>query len=180
MSIISRRHSWSRSSLNNSNSDLARPSEFRNRSRRIRPLTPPGDGTFFGRFTRRNRIAPIDVSDVFVQDPVTFASASVKDGSEKSEKNIPVAENLNAVEETDMASPLNMRVAEVVKVDNSCCLPGIFSSNCRICPQEAPEVPIRMGKFAGRRLRKRHSAKKRGTKKLKKRHHTRRQKSRKN
>ena len=176
MSNIYRRHSWSRGSFNRSNSDLTRPTDFRNRSRRIRPPTPPGNEAFFGRFTRRNKIVPVDVSDVFVQDPVTFAAASVKDGSEKSEKNLPVAENLNAVEEADMASPLNMRVAEVVNVDNSCCLPGIFSSNCRICPQEAQEVPVRMGKFAGRRLRKRHLAKKRGTKKLKKKHHTRRQK----
>ena len=40
-----------------------------------------------------------------------------------------------------------------------------------------PEVPAHVVKVTERRLRKRHSAKKRGTKKLKKRHHTRRRKS---
>jgi hypothetical protein len=100
MSINNRRNSWPRGSLNVRDYDHERAVEFNNRSRNIRRQTPPGNGTFFGRFTRRNRIAPVDdVSDIFVQDPVTFAPASVKDGSEKSDKNLPLAENVNAAEE---------------------------------------------------------------------------------
>lgn len=55
------------------------------------------------------------------------------------ESEYPTATTINTVS-TDIVSPLDTPVVEVVgQAGHDCCLPGIFSSNCRICPQ-TPQI----------------------------------------
>jgi hypothetical protein len=80
---------------------------------------------------RRNH----DNDDIFSAEAEIPAQAISITRESSNESDYPTATTINSAS-TDIVSPLDTPVVEVVgQAGHDCCLPGIFSSNCRICPQ---------------------------------------------
>ena len=123
---------------------------------------------------RNKKIVPVDYVEPV--DPVIFQQDEPEFAIERQNSNsvmasLPIAENYNPdiLLEEMVERPQPIIFAKVVGEDKSCCLPGRYSRNCRVCPDEARELPERMQKRGGkkktRRLKKRITKKRRNVEK---------------
>jgi hypothetical protein len=183
---------------------MERDREFIARSRRPLIIGPNENPVFTRRrrpeqtrqswFTRRRRdkiIVPIADDDIFSAEKVEPVQVAVPRqnsvDSNKSAKENPVVSpvDLSEVPEYDNVSEMPYELAEVVGQDGStCCLPGKYSQNCRICPEimqprremqiliKNPSTVVPEQRELGGRKRKRKTVRRRNKKQLKKRHYS--------
>jgi len=126
----------------------------RNRTRRTLP-----------RMMRRrnitNRVIPTDpYQDVFSEDEVPTAQIKTKLSNTDFTKSLPTADHIHprSLDQITSATPLDIPMVEIVDEEQSCCLPGIFSRRCRVCPDATPNLLSKTGGIVTRRhqLKKRH------------------------
>jgi hypothetical protein len=159
-------------------------------TRRRRPEQDRNRSRWFTRRRRDDRIVPIASDDIIGAETVEPVQVAIPRqnsvDSNRSAKENPVVRSvdLSEVPEYDNVSEMPIEFAEVVGQDGStCCLPGRYAQNCRICPERMQvlrERPMLMRNPSavepekmelGGRKRKRRTVRRGRKKQLKKRHY---------